>query len=216
MTLIESFVVLSGGVLLLGFSGSSFTKGIAERYLSYVVSVGVKLFTIYLVMGVGVEVASGWGQILSTEATRSPEGYLQIASAAPIFAFIAWYIPGVASSILSGSVSLSFGDVSRSVRGSNAQAISSVRGLQASVAAPTLGAAAAVGPAGAVGWDTVRTQTSAGATPVQSALRGAATGGKALAVEGARAAVRTLGGQRYQARDRTSAAERIKKRCGSN
>src|SRR5688572_14411767 len=43
--LVESYIVLGGGVVLLGFAGSRFTASLADGYLVYVFRVGVKLFT---------------------------------------------------------------------------------------------------------------------------------------------------------------------------
>jgi P-type conjugative transfer protein TrbL len=53
LTLIEMYVIIGGGVLLLGFAGSRWTIPFAERYLSSAVAVGIKLFVLYLIIGVG-------------------------------------------------------------------------------------------------------------------------------------------------------------------
>jgi type IV secretion system protein TrbL len=46
MALVESYIVLSAGVLLLGFGGSRWTKDFAVKTVVYAVSVGAKLFMI--------------------------------------------------------------------------------------------------------------------------------------------------------------------------
>jgi len=51
VAIIESFIVIGGAVLLLGFGGSSWTADIAKRTLMYAVSVGAKLFVMQLVVG---------------------------------------------------------------------------------------------------------------------------------------------------------------------
>src|SRR2546425_6024845 len=43
----------------------SWTKFFTERYLSYVASVGVKLFVLYLIMGVGMGIAARWVSVLN-------------------------------------------------------------------------------------------------------------------------------------------------------
>jgi len=58
VALVESFIVIGAGVLFIGFSGARWTKFFTERYLSYVASVGVKLFVLYLIMGVGMSIAA--------------------------------------------------------------------------------------------------------------------------------------------------------------
>lgn len=57
--MVESFIVIGPGILFLGFAGSRWTKFFTERYLSYLASVGVKLFVLYLIMGVGMGMRSG-------------------------------------------------------------------------------------------------------------------------------------------------------------
>jgi type IV secretion system protein TrbL len=64
VVLVESFIVIGAGILFLGFAGSRWTKFFTERYLSYLASVGVKLFVLYLVMGVGMGIAARWMPIL--------------------------------------------------------------------------------------------------------------------------------------------------------
>jgi type IV secretion system protein TrbL len=49
--LIESYVVISAGVIMMGFGGSSWTSEYAKRLLIYAVSVGAKLFLLQLLMG---------------------------------------------------------------------------------------------------------------------------------------------------------------------
>jgi hypothetical protein len=55
---------LEVGVLFLGFAGSRWTKFFTERYLSYIASIGVKLFVLYLIMGVGMSIAARWMPVL--------------------------------------------------------------------------------------------------------------------------------------------------------
>src|SRR5437870_13590663 len=64
VVLVESFIVIGAGVLFLGFAGSQWTRFFTERYLSYVASVGVKLFVLYLIMGVGMGIAARWMSVL--------------------------------------------------------------------------------------------------------------------------------------------------------
>jgi type IV secretion system protein TrbL len=60
LTLIESYLVIGGAVLLLGFGGSRWTAPIAEGYFSYVIRVGTRLLFFYLVLGIGVQIAIQW------------------------------------------------------------------------------------------------------------------------------------------------------------
>jgi type IV secretion system protein TrbL len=51
VALVESYIVIGGGVLMLGFAGTRWTLVFTERYLGYLVSVGIKLFVLYLIIG---------------------------------------------------------------------------------------------------------------------------------------------------------------------
>jgi type IV secretion system protein TrbL len=68
MALVESYIVLSAGVLLLGFGGSRWTKDFALKTVVYAVSVGAKLFMIQLIAGLGAKIIFGWVDLLSQPA----------------------------------------------------------------------------------------------------------------------------------------------------
>ena len=58
LTLIESYLVIGGAALLLGFGASRWTASISEGYFGYVVRVGTRLLFFYLVLGIGVQIAT--------------------------------------------------------------------------------------------------------------------------------------------------------------
>jgi type IV secretion system protein TrbL len=64
LTLIESYLVVGGGVLLLGFGANRFTAPAAEGYFGYVLLVGVRLLFFYLVLAIGVQMANQWASAL--------------------------------------------------------------------------------------------------------------------------------------------------------
>src|SRR5438093_4394621 len=109
VALVESFIVIGAGILLLGFAGSRWTKFFTERYLSYVASVGVKLFVLYLIMGVGVSIAARWVPIIG-RGGFSPIPFFYVTGGALVFLFLTWHIPSVAGSMMAGAVSLSLAD----------------------------------------------------------------------------------------------------------
>jgi type IV secretion system protein TrbL len=85
------------GQLFLGFSGSPWTKFFTERYLSYVASIGVKLFVLYLIMGVGMGITERWMPILERGGI-SPIQFFYVMGGSLVFVFPTWHIPSVASS----------------------------------------------------------------------------------------------------------------------
>jgi type IV secretion system protein TrbL len=109
VVLVESFIVIGAGILFLGFAGSRWTKFFTERYLSYLASVGVKLFVLYLIMGVGMGIASRWIPILE-RGGFSPIPFFYVMGGSLVFVFLTWYIPSVAGSMMAGAVSLSLSD----------------------------------------------------------------------------------------------------------
>jgi P-type conjugative transfer protein TrbL len=60
LVIIEAYLVVGGAAILLAFGGSRFTASMAEGYFAYVIRVGVRLLFFYLVLGIGVRIATGW------------------------------------------------------------------------------------------------------------------------------------------------------------
>jgi type IV secretion system protein TrbL len=108
LSLIEMYIVIGGGVLLLGFAGSRWTMPFAERYLSYAVAIGIKLFVLYLIIGVGTALAASWAPTLAGVGT-SPADLFAILGASFVYMIVAWQIPSFASAMIAGSVNLTLG-----------------------------------------------------------------------------------------------------------
>jgi type IV secretion system protein TrbL len=72
LALVESFIVLSGGVLLMGFGGSRWTKDFALKTLIYAVSVGAKLFVLQLIAGLGAQIIGGWASLPEGQSVLAP------------------------------------------------------------------------------------------------------------------------------------------------
>jgi type IV secretion system protein TrbL len=110
VALVESFIVIGAGILFIGFSGARWTKFFTERYLSYVASVGVKLFVLYLIMGVGMSIAARWVAVLN-RGGFSPIPFFYVMGGSLVFLFLTWHIPSVAAAMMVGAVHLSLADV---------------------------------------------------------------------------------------------------------
>jgi type IV secretion system protein TrbL len=111
LTLIESYVVTGAGVFLLGFAAFRGTATISERYLSYVVAVGIKLFMLYLILGAGATLAEQWSDMITNESMAAYAIPLTVLSAAICYGIVAWHIPSVAASAISGTVGFGVGEV---------------------------------------------------------------------------------------------------------
>ena len=132
-TLVETYIAVSGGVVLLGFGGNRFTASAAEGYFPFVIRVGVRLLFYYLVLGIGVQLATQWNSALATVckpvSTAVPLIYsyyvppskimttvcsgtipvsvmLDYAGLAIVFAIMTIGIPHTVSSLVGGSIGL--------------------------------------------------------------------------------------------------------------
>src|SRR5438034_6652989 len=110
VALVESFIVIGAGILFVGFSGARWTKFFTERYLSYVASVGVKLFVLYLIMGVGMNIAARWVSVID-RGGFSPIPFFYVMGGSLVFLFLSCHIASVESAMMVGTVHLSLADV---------------------------------------------------------------------------------------------------------
>lgn len=72
LTLIESYLVVGGGVILLGLGANRFTAPAAEGYFGYVIRVGVRLLFFYLVLAIGVQMANQWSAAITAACKPMP------------------------------------------------------------------------------------------------------------------------------------------------
>ena len=132
-TLVETYIAVSGGVILLGFSGNRFTASAAEGYFPFVIRVGVRLLFFYLVLSIGVQLASEWNTALANACKPVPATLpwwttygvpptkiittacsgtipvsvmLDYAGLAVVFAIMTVGIPHTVSSLVGGSIGL--------------------------------------------------------------------------------------------------------------
>jgi type IV secretion system protein TrbL len=206
LTNVESYIVVGGGVLLLGFAGSRWTTEIASRYLSYAVAIGIKLFTLYLIIGIGNSLAGQWGVLLaSPDATLNPRIYFQILGGALSYMMLAWYIPSLASSLYSGTVALSLAELAYTGRSV------ATAGAAAGVATLASGGAAAEGSRAVVEAAKFGGQVAAERGGWAGAATGALSGAGLLAREGLRAAVPTLAPRRNSVANRIAETRAIQR-----
>lgn len=113
MAMVESYIVVGAGFLFLGFGGSRWTAPYVERYIALAVAVGVKIMVLYLLIGGGMSLSSGWaaraGAIASS--TNPLLEALDIVGGAVIFMALCWQAPKFAASLLGGAPAFSGGDV---------------------------------------------------------------------------------------------------------
>lgn len=108
ITLIESYIVIGAGVFMLGFTGSRWTLVFGEKYVGYAVSVGIKLFMLELIVGLGYSLGQQWAALFYN-GIAPPETYIEVVGAALVFGFLAWQIPSLAASLMNGSPRMTLG-----------------------------------------------------------------------------------------------------------
>ena len=133
LTLVESYLVVGGGVILLGLGANRFTAPAAEGYLGYVIRVGVRLLFFYLVLAIGVQLANQWsaalaaackpvtstlpwystygtppGSIITTvcSGTISAKDMLNYTAFSVVFMIVGIAVPQIAASIAGGTIGL--------------------------------------------------------------------------------------------------------------
>lgn len=107
LVLVESYVVLGGGVLFLGFAAFRGTATFADHLIAYMFGVGVKVFLLYLIVGLGSEIARSWIPLVRSSDFFGPASpLLQVVGGAIVFAVLAIRIPGSVAGRLSGHSSI--------------------------------------------------------------------------------------------------------------
>jgi type IV secretion system protein TrbL len=63
--IVEAWMLIAGGKVLLAFGVSRWTASLTEGYLTFAVACGVRLMFMYLLVGVGGHIAAGWNATLT-------------------------------------------------------------------------------------------------------------------------------------------------------
>jgi type IV secretion system protein TrbL len=111
VALVESYFVLSAGVIFLGFGGSRWTNDFVQKYLGYAVATGVKLMMMYLIIGAANSISASWPDMLNASADNQAvlQTSLVVLIGSMMLAFLSWQIPALAASMLAGSPNLTAG-----------------------------------------------------------------------------------------------------------
>ncbi|MDQ0304987.1 P-type conjugative transfer protein TrbL [Ancylobacter polymorphus] len=158
--MVEMYVGLLAGMIMLGLGGSSFTKDFAVRYLVYAFSVGMKLMALVMIARIGSEVLLG----LAEAPTATSDQFittLAIAGISVVVFIIAMYVPPIVQGVVQGA-SISGG--MEAIRHGGQAATFAAGGA-------FLGASAAMSGASAA-----RSARAGGSSMAGAALRGMASG----------------------------------------
>ena len=100
--LVEMYVGLLAGMIMLGLGGSSYTKDFAVRYLVYAFSVGMKLMALVMIARIGSDVLIGLAEA-PTATTDQFITTLAIAGISVVVFIIAMYVPPIIQGVVQGA-----------------------------------------------------------------------------------------------------------------
>ena len=98
--MVEMYVGLLAGMIMLGLGGSSFTKDFAVRYLVYAFSVGMKLMALVMIARIGADVLKGL-----SGSSSGPDQYvttLAVAGISVVVFIISMYVPNIIQGVVQG------------------------------------------------------------------------------------------------------------------
>jgi type IV secretion system protein TrbL len=98
--MVEMYVGLLAGMIMLGLGGSSFTKDFALRYLIYAFSVGMKLMALVMIAHIGSEVLIN----LANQSSNSDQflSTLAVAGISVVVFIISIYVPNIIQGVVQG------------------------------------------------------------------------------------------------------------------
>ncbi len=177
VTMVESYLVISAGFIMLGFGGSRWTAPYVERYIGLAVSIGIKIVLIYCLVAAGFGLGVGWlteAQGVGTSPNPAMTAF-DVMGAAIIFMMLCWQIPKLFGAVLGGSPALTGGDL-------------------VGTGAAVIGGAVAVGAAGAGAIAAVAGGTAAaGGSALAGGTGMAGAGGSGAAAAGSTSGIGSVG-----------------------
>ncbi len=100
--MVEMYVGLLAGMIMLGLGGSSYTKDFAIRYLVYAFGVGMKLMALVMIARIGSQVLLGLAQAPTAETDQFITT-LAIAGISVVVFIIAMYVPNIIQGVVQGA-----------------------------------------------------------------------------------------------------------------
>ena len=99
--MVEMYVGLLAGMIMLGLGGSSYTKDFAVRYLVYAFSVGMKLMALVMIARIGSDVLLGLAGAPTAESEQFVTS-LAIAGISVVVFIVAMYVPNIIQGVVQG------------------------------------------------------------------------------------------------------------------
>lgn len=100
--MVEMYVGLLAGMIMLGLGGSSYTKDFAVKYLVYAFSVGMKLMALVMIAKIGSDILLGLAEAPTAESEQFITT-LAIAGISVVVFVIAMYVPPILQGVVQGA-----------------------------------------------------------------------------------------------------------------
>lgn len=107
--IVSGFIIVSGGIVAMGFLGSDWTRDNAINYFTAVLGVAFKMFVMQLVFVMGYSFVETWGSAINSHSTDTD--YLSMVGICIVFAGLMREIPQMASSLASGRFTMAGGGI---------------------------------------------------------------------------------------------------------
>ncbi|MDT7858077.1 type IV secretion system protein [Rubrivirga sp. S365] len=107
VVIVESFIALAAGALVLGFAAFRGTANLADRFVAYVFNLGIRLFSLFLLVGIGFNVAQTWLPVIQS----SPDdvaAMLAVLGGSLTFMLLVVVIPHKVSTLLTRDLTVGF------------------------------------------------------------------------------------------------------------
>ena len=107
--IVSGYIIVSGGIVAMGFLGSEWTKEHALNYFTAVLGVAFKMLVMQLIFIIGYSFIQDWGT--SIDAGSSNVDFLSLIGVCIVFAGMMREIPQIAASLASGRFTMAGGGV---------------------------------------------------------------------------------------------------------
>ncbi len=207
IALIEAFIIVGAGVVMMGFLGSRWTSQWGEKYFGYAVSIGVKLMAVELITGLAFHLTGTWFEVLIKDAGNSKAMFaswptlFDMGAGSLLLGALSIMVPTIASSMMNGSPSLSLGSVGGAAAAIGGGVVAAGAGAAmagASLANSAIGAGKAAGALGTSANSTMGGMKGLGAAFTEGAGAAGESGilglGGPGASKGSQTAAKAVGG----------------------
>jgi type IV secretion system protein TrbL len=104
LVVVEGYFAVGMGALILVFAAFRGTAGYAEGFLNYIVHLGIKIFLMYLVVGIGADVSRSWVPLLTPDHNFGAGSPIwQVFGGVLVFAIMTYRIPNTVASRITSS-----------------------------------------------------------------------------------------------------------------